>query len=201
MSSVAFLNNTAGFGGGAMHLSNTMPITPGEPFVNITVAYNSVSAFAAGANIYGGACYLVISSLACAVPNDCVPSCRWHLNKCCVGITCRQPPERLPVRLATCAGSNVSFVGSNFSHNAAAFHGAGIMCIFGLAYIADTVIADNTCALYVCSLASAVGLPPTPGCTTQWVQCWLLHCVTHVLVSYPAARGWAAAAPRHWRGQ
>lgn len=40
----------------------------------------------------------------------------------------------------------MSFVGSNFSHNAAAFHGAGIMCIFGLAYIADTVIADNTCA-------------------------------------------------------
>ena len=62
MSSVAFLNNTAGFGGGAMHLSNTMPITPGEPFVNITVAYNSVSAFAAGANIYGGV-YCVIERL------------------------------------------------------------------------------------------------------------------------------------------
>lgn len=58
MSSVAFLNNTAGFGGGAMHLSNTMPIAPGEPFVNITVAYNSVSAFAAGANIYGGVYYM-----------------------------------------------------------------------------------------------------------------------------------------------
>ena len=43
------------------------------------------------------------------------------------------------------AGSNVSFVGSNFSHNAAAFHGGGIMCIFGLAYIADTVITDNMC--------------------------------------------------------
>ena len=54
MASVAFLNNTAGFGGGAMHLSNTQPITPDEAFVNITVAYNSVSAFAAGANIYGG---------------------------------------------------------------------------------------------------------------------------------------------------
>lgn len=42
-----------------------------------------------------------------------------------------------------CAGTNVSFVGSTFLHNAAAFHGAGIMCIFGLAYIKDTVIADN----------------------------------------------------------
>lgn len=41
------------------------------------------------------------------------------------------------------SGTNVSFVGSNFLHNAAAFHGAGIMCIFGLAYIKDTVIADN----------------------------------------------------------
>jgi hypothetical protein len=55
MASVAFLNNTAGFGGGAMHLSNTQPTAPGKAFVNITVAYNSVSAFAAGANIYGGA--------------------------------------------------------------------------------------------------------------------------------------------------
>ena len=63
MSSVAFLNNTAGFGGGAMHLSNTMPITPGEPFVNITVAYNSVSAFAAGANIYGGVLRMTLDAL------------------------------------------------------------------------------------------------------------------------------------------
>lgn len=58
MSSVAFLNNSAGFGGGAMHLSNTMPITPGEAFSNITVVGNSVSAFAAGANIYGGATHV-----------------------------------------------------------------------------------------------------------------------------------------------
>lgn len=44
------------------------------------------------------------------------------------------------------AGSNLSFVGSTFSHNSAAFHGGGIMCIFGFAYVADSVIADNQCA-------------------------------------------------------
>ena len=76
MCNVAFLNNTAGFGGGAMHLSNTMPIQAGEAFDNITVVGNTVSAFAAGANIYGGA------SETC---------CRRHLyeaNRCCGHILC-----------------------------------------------------------------------------------------------------------------
>ncbi len=57
MWNVAFLNNSAGFAGGAMHLSNAMHIVPGEPFTNITVVGNSVGAFAAGANIYGGAAF------------------------------------------------------------------------------------------------------------------------------------------------
>ena len=49
------------------------------------------------------------------------------------------------------AGTNVSFVNSNFSHNAAAFHGGGIMCIFGFAYVANTVISDNMCEPLSCS--------------------------------------------------
>jgi hypothetical protein len=82
---------------------------------------------------------------------------------------------------ASSVGSNVSFVGSNFSHNSAAFHGGGIMCIFGLAYIADTVIADNMCASLAgcCTTChvnhvTAVQWPESPVTRSALILCGIM---------------------------
>ena len=43
------------------------------------------------------------------------------------------------------AGSNLTFVGSTFVGNTAAFHAGGIMSIFAYTTVLDSVISDNTC--------------------------------------------------------
>ena len=54
MSDVAFLNSTAGFTGGALHLQNTQHITAGQPFVNVTIAGSFSAGFAGAVNVFGG---------------------------------------------------------------------------------------------------------------------------------------------------
>ncbi len=54
MSDVAFLNSTAGFTGGALHLQNTQHITAGQPFVNVTISGSFSAGFAGAVNVFGG---------------------------------------------------------------------------------------------------------------------------------------------------